>query len=72
MPGRFWGDDQRAAFKNWEEIDNLYKAPKGIADNMQRREFLQRVLMKVMQDNKLDLLIQLHTALPPGLSLIHI
>ncbi len=21
---KFWGDDQRAAFKNWEEIDNLY------------------------------------------------
>jgi len=63
---KFWGDDQRAAFKNWEEIDNLYEAPKGIADNIQRREFLQRVLMKVIQDNKLDLLIQIHTALPPG------
>ena len=63
---KFWGDDQRAAFKNWEEIDNLYDPPKGIADNIQRREFLQRVMMKVIQDNKLDLLIQLHTALPPG------
>jgi Asp-tRNA(Asn)/Glu-tRNA(Gln) amidotransferase A subunit family amidase len=63
---KFWGDDQRAAFKNWEEIDNLYEPPKGIADNMQRREFLQRVMMKVLQDNRLDLLIQLHTALPPG------
>ena len=63
---KFWGDDQRAAFKNWEEIDNLYEPPKGIADNMQRREFLQRVMMKFLQDNRLDLLIQLHTALPPG------
>ena len=63
---KFWGDDQRAAFKNWEEIDNLYEPPKGIADNMQRREFLRRVLMKVMLDNKLDLLIQVHTTLPPG------
>jgi hypothetical protein len=63
---KFWGDDQRAAFKNWEEIDNLYEAPKGIADNIQHREFLRRVMMKVLLDNKLDLLIQLHTALPPG------
>jgi Asp-tRNA(Asn)/Glu-tRNA(Gln) amidotransferase A subunit family amidase len=63
---KFWGDDQRAAFKNWEEIDNLYEPPKGIADNIQRREFLRRVLMKVILDNKLDVLIQVHTTLPPG------
>ena len=63
---KFWGDDQRAAFKNWEEIDNLYEPPKGIADNIQRREFLRRVLMKVILDNRLDVLIQVHTTLPPG------
>ncbi|PYR26503.1 MAG: hypothetical protein DMF92_18320, partial [Acidobacteria bacterium] len=56
----------RANFKNWEEIQDLYSPPKGIAENIQRRELLNRVLMKVIQDNKLDLLIQLHTALPPG------
>jgi amidase len=63
---KFWGDDQRAAFKNWEEIANLYNPPRGLGDNIQRRELLQRIMMKVMQDNKLDLLIQIHTALPPG------
>jgi len=63
---KFWGDDQRAAFKNWEEIRDLHSPPKGIAENIQRREFLRRVIEKVIQDNKLDLLIQLHTALPPG------
>src|SRR5262249_46884212 len=63
---QFWGDDQRAAFKNWEEITNLHNPPKGIAENIQRRELLRRIVMKVIQDNKLDLLIQLHTALPPG------
>jgi Asp-tRNA(Asn)/Glu-tRNA(Gln) amidotransferase A subunit family amidase len=63
---KFWGDDQRAAFKNWEEITNLHSPPKGIAENIQRRELLRRVLMKVMLDNKLDVLIQVHTALPPG------
>src|SRR5262249_30869054 len=63
---KFWGDDQRAAFKNWEEITNLHSPPKGIAENIQRRELLRRILMKVIQENKLDVLIQLHTALPPG------
>lgn len=63
---KFWGDDQRAAFKNWEEITDLHAPPKGIAENIQRRELLRRILIKVLQDNKLDVLIQLHTALPPG------
>jgi Asp-tRNA(Asn)/Glu-tRNA(Gln) amidotransferase A subunit family amidase len=63
---KFWGDDQRAAFKNWEEITSLHNPPKGIAENIQRRELLRRIVMKVILDNKLDVLIQLHTALPPG------
>ena len=63
---KFWGDDQRAAFKNWEEITSLHSPPKGIAENIQRRELLRRVMMKVMLENKLDVLIQIHTALPPG------
>jgi amidase len=63
---KFWGDDQRAAFKNWEDITSLHSPPKGIAENIQRRELLRRVMMKVMHENKLDVLIQLHTALPPG------
>jgi Asp-tRNA(Asn)/Glu-tRNA(Gln) amidotransferase A subunit family amidase len=63
---KFWGDDQRASFKNWEEIDSLHSPPKGIAENIQRREFLRRVFVKVIQENKLDMLIQIHTALPPG------
>jgi hypothetical protein len=63
---KFWGDDQRAAFKNWEQITDLHAPPKGIAENIQRRELLRRIIVKVLQDNKLDVLIQLHTALPPG------
>jgi hypothetical protein len=63
---KFWGDDQRAAFKNWEDISSLHSPPKGIAENIQRRELLRRVLMKVIYENKLDLLIQVHTTLPPG------
>ena len=63
---KFWGDDQRAAFKNWEDLTSLHRPPKGIAENIQRRELLRRVLMKVMYENKLDVLIQVHTALPPA------
>src|SRR5262249_15390009 len=63
---KFLGDDQRAAFKNLEEISRPHNPPKGIAENIQRRELLRRVMMKVILDNKLDILIQLHTALPPG------
>ena len=63
---KFWGDDQRAAFKNWEDLTSLHRPPKGIAENIQRRELLQRILMKVMYENKLDVLIQVHTALPPA------
>jgi amidase len=63
---KFWGDDQRAAFKNWEDISSLHSPPKGIAENIQRRELLRRLLMKVIYENKLDLLIQVHTTLPPG------
>jgi Asp-tRNA(Asn)/Glu-tRNA(Gln) amidotransferase A subunit family amidase len=46
---KFWGDDQRALrFKKLgRRITNLYEPPKGIAENIQRREFLRRVLMKV-------------------------
>ena len=63
---KFWGDDQRAAFKNWEEVRDLHVPPKGIAGRIQSRELLRRVIMKVMYENNLDILIQLHTALPPG------
>ena len=47
-------------------MTSLHRPPKGIAENIQRRELLRRVLMKVMLENKLDVLIQMHTALPPG------
>src|SRR5262249_61130779 len=61
-----WGAAQRAAYKNGEDIASLHSPPKGIAENIQRRELLRRVFMKVIHENKLDMLIQLHTALPPG------
>ena len=66
---KFWGDDQRAAFKNWEEVDNMLNPlgeRQGIAERAQLRELLRRVEMKVIYENHLDVLVRLHTSLPPG------
>jgi amidase len=66
---KFWGDDQRAAFLNWgdvRDIRNPAGSAQGIAEQVQLRELLRRVIQKVMAENKLDVMIQLHSALPPG------
>ena len=66
---KFWGDDQRAAFKNWEEIENIRRPlgePQGIDERILLRELLRRVEMKVMQENRLDVVVRLHYPLPPG------
>jgi Asp-tRNA(Asn)/Glu-tRNA(Gln) amidotransferase A subunit family amidase len=66
---KFWGDDQRAAFKNWEEtpdIRNPIEERQGIHERFLLRELLRRVEMKVLQENKLDVVVRLHSSLPPG------
>jgi len=66
---KFWGDDQRAAFKNWEEVENIRRPlgeAQGIDERILLRELLRRVEMKVMQENRLDVVVRLHTPLPPG------
>jgi len=66
---KFWGDDQRAAFQNWElvrDLRNPLSSSQSIPEMVQERELLNRVIVKVMQENKLDILVQLHSALPPG------
>jgi amidase len=66
---KFWGDDQRAAFKNWEETDDIrrpFGERQGIDEKIKLRELLRRLEMKVMQENRLDLVVRLHTSLPPG------
>src|SRR3984893_7943146 len=65
---KFWGDDQRAAFKNWEEITdprNPFGERQGIDERIRLRELLRRVEMKVIQENHLDVLVRLHTSLAP-------
>jgi hypothetical protein len=66
---KFWGDDQRAAFRNWEDtsdIRNPLTERQGINERIMLRELLRRVDMMVMYENRLDVLVRLHTPLPPG------
>jgi amidase len=66
---KFWGDDQRAAFKNWEETENMRNQlgeRQGIDEHIMLKELLRRVEMKVMQENHLDVVVRLHYSLPPG------
>lgn len=66
---KFWGDDQRAAFKNWEELSdprNSLDGRQGVNERIMLRELLRRVDMMVIIENRLDALVRLHTPFPPG------
>jgi amidase len=66
---KYWGDDQRAAFKNWEEITdprNPLAGRQGVNERIMLRELLRRVDMMVIIENKLDALVRLHTPVPPA------
>jgi amidase len=66
---KFWGDDGRAAFKNWEEVRdprNPRGQRQGVNERIMLRELLRRVDMMVMLENRLDALVRLHTPFPPG------
>lgn len=67
---RFWGDDQRAAFQNWEDIRDMRNplgGRQGVTERLLLRELLRRVDMMVLSENRLDALVRLHTPFPPGL-----
>lgn len=67
---KFWGDDQRAAFKNWEEVSdprNRLSGRQGVNERIMLRELLRRADMMVILENKLDALVRLHTPWPPAL-----
>jgi Asp-tRNA(Asn)/Glu-tRNA(Gln) amidotransferase A subunit family amidase len=66
---KFWGDDQRAAFKNWEEVTDMrnpHGQRQGVNERIMLRELLRRVDMMVLLENRLDALVRLHTPFPPG------
>ena len=67
---KFWGDDQRAAFRNWEETAdprNPLDGRQGVNERIMLRELLRRVDMMVLIENKLDAFVRLHTPWPPGI-----
>jgi Asp-tRNA(Asn)/Glu-tRNA(Gln) amidotransferase A subunit family amidase len=67
---KFWGEDQRAAFKNWEDVAdprNPLSGRQGVNERIMLRELLRRADMMVILENKLDALVRLHTPWPPGL-----
>jgi amidase len=66
---KFWGDDGRAAFKNWEEVAdprNPLGHRQGVDERIMLRELLRRLDMMVLLENRLDALVRLHTPLPPA------
>ena len=66
---KYWGDDQRSAYKNWEETTdprNPLGGRQGIDERIMLRELLRRCDMMVMLENRLDALVRLHTPLPPA------
>ena len=67
---KFWGDDQRAAFKNWEEIAdprNPLGGRQGVNERIMLRELLRRAEMMVILENTLDAVVRLHTPFPPAI-----
>ena len=67
---KFWGDDGRAAFKNWEETSdprNPLGGRQGVDERIMLRELLRRVDMMVIHENNLDCLVRLHTVYPPAI-----
>jgi Asp-tRNA(Asn)/Glu-tRNA(Gln) amidotransferase A subunit family amidase len=67
---KFWGDDQRAEFENWDkmvDMRNTLGERQGINERIMLRELLRRVDMMVIHENKLDALVRLHTPFPPGI-----
>ena len=66
---KFWGDDGRAGFRNWEEVAdprNPLGGRQGVDERIMLRELLRRLDMMVILENRLDALVRLHTPLPPA------
>ena len=67
---KFWGDDQRASFLNWEQVTdprNPFGERQGVNERLMLSGLLRRVDMMVLLENHLDALVRLHTPWPPGL-----
>jgi len=66
---KFWGDDQRAAFLNWDALAdprNRLEGRQGVNERIMLRELLRRLDMMVLLENRLDLFVRLHSPWVPG------
>jgi len=66
---KFWGDDQRAWFQNWEEITDIrnpHGARQGVSERVMLQGLVRRVDMMVLLENQLDCFVRLHTTMPPA------
>jgi len=66
---KFWGEDGRAGFRNWQEIAdprNPLGGRQGVDERIMLRELLRRLDMLVILENRLDALVRLHMPLPPA------
>lgn len=67
---KFWGDDQRAAFLNWDglaDLRNPLDGRQGVNERFLLRELLRRIDMMVLYENRLDAFVRLHSPWVPGL-----
>ena len=67
---KFWGDDSARRVQELGGSRAIIRNPlderQGIHERILLRELLRRVEMKVIQENKLDVVVRLHTPLPPA------
>lgn len=66
---KFFSADARAAFMNWADVRDLRNPTgqrQGISEQIQMRELLRRMIVKVMQENRLDVMVNLHTSMQPA------
>ena len=67
---KFWGDDQRAEFENWDRLSDMrnpWGERQGVNERIMLRELLRRADMMVIHENRLDALVRLHTPFPPSI-----
>jgi amidase len=66
---KFWGDDQRTAFLNWDALSdprNRLDGRQGVNERIMLRELLRRIDMMVLLENNLDGFVRLHSPWVPG------
>jgi amidase len=58
----YYSGDKLAAFINWQNLTDIRSA--GLTERIKMREVMQRVVLKVMRENNLDVLINPLTTIP--------